>query len=101
MTLGVTISGTIQGNLFQDKLKAAFAGMQGAGNFKMGDPRELFQVSERAKIPDFILSKIVHAMSDSITHTFMLALIPIALAAVTILFMGKSRVEVSKKPAKS
>lgn len=82
MTLGVTIFGTIQGNVFQDKLKTAFVGMQGAGNFKMGDPREIFQASERAKIPDFILSKIVHAMSDSITHAFMLALIPIALAAV-------------------
>jgi len=97
MTLGVTIFGTIQGNVFQDKLKTAFAGMQGAGNFKMGDPREIFQASERAKIPDFILSKIVHAMSDSITHAFMLALIPIALAAVTIFFMGNARVEVNKK----
>ncbi|MFF2446750.1 MDR family MFS transporter [Neobacillus sp. NPDC058068] len=101
MTLGITIFGTIQGNIFQDKLKAAFAGMQGAGNFKMGDPREIFQASERAKIPDFILSKIVHAMSDSITHTFMVALIPIALAAVTIFFMGKTRVVVKKQPAKN
>ncbi|EKN69416.1 drug resistance MFS transporter [Neobacillus bataviensis LMG 21833] len=99
MTLGVTIFGTIQGNVFQDKLKAAFAGMQGGGNFKMGDPREIFQASERAKIPDFILSKIVHAMSDSITHAFLLALIPIALAAVTIFFMGNARVEVNKKEA--
>ncbi|MFZ7944058.1 MDR family MFS transporter [Neobacillus sp. 19] len=97
MTLGVTIFGTIQGNVFQDKLKAAFSGMQGAGNFKMGDPREIFQASERAKIPDFILSKIVHAMSDSITHAFMLALIPIVLAAVTIFFMGNARVVVNKK----
>ncbi|MBO0958875.1 MFS transporter [Neobacillus sp. MM2021_6] len=97
MTLGVTIFGTIQSNIFQDKLKAAFAGMQGGSNFKMGDPREIFQASERAKIPDFILSKIVHAMSDSITHAFLLALIPIALAAVTIFFMGNARVEVTKK----
>lgn len=97
MTLGVTVFGTIQGNVFQDKLKAAFAGMQGTGNFKMGDPREIFQASERAKIPDFILSKIVHAMSDSITHAFLLALIPIALAAITIFFMGNARVVVTKK----
>jgi hypothetical protein len=53
-----------------------------------------------AKIPDFILDKIVHAMSDSITFTFMLALIPIALAAITIFFMGNTRVEVTKKPVK-
>ncbi len=100
MTLGVTIYGTLQTNLFADKLKEAFAGMQGAGNFKMGDPRQIFQPEERSKIPDFILDKIVHAMSDSITHTFFLTLVPIVLAAITIFFMGKARVEMSTKPAK-
>lgn len=97
MTLGVTIFGTIQGNLFTDKLKEAFNGMQGGGNFKMGDPREIFQADQRSKIPSFILDKIVHAMSDSITHTFMLTLIPIALIAITIFFMGRARVVVAKK----
>lgn len=104
MTLGVTIFGTIQSSMFTDKLKEAFKGMQGAGGqgggaaFKMGDPRQIFQSDQRSKIPGFILDKIVNAMSESITHTFMLALIPIALAAITIFFMGKSRVEVIKKP---
>ncbi|PLS07816.1 MDR family MFS transporter [Neobacillus cucumis] len=102
MTLGVTIFGTLQGNRFTDKLQEAFKGMQGGGgqHFQMGDPRQIFQASERAKIPDFILEKIIHAMSDSITHTFMLTLIPIALAAITIFFMGNARVQVSKKQAK-
>ena len=102
MTLGVTIYGTLQGNLFTDQLKEAFKGMQGGGGqqFQMGDPRQIFQATARAKIPDFILDKIVSAMSYSITHTFMLTLIPIVLAAITIIFMGKARVEVSKKPAK-
>ncbi|MFL6559079.1 MAG: MFS transporter, partial [Bacillus sp. (in: firmicutes)] len=101
MTLGVTVYGTLQNNLFTDKLTEAFKGIQGAGDFKMGDPRQIFQASERSKIPDFILDKIVHAMSDSISHTFLLTLIPIAIAAITIFFMGNARVEVSKKPAKS
>ncbi|MEY2192793.1 MDR family MFS transporter [Neobacillus sp. BF23-41] len=100
MTLGVTIFGSLQNNLFTDKLKDAFKGIQGAGDFKMGDPRQIFQASERSKIPDFILDKIVHAMSDSITHTFLLTLIPIAIAAITIFFMGNARVEVSKKQIK-
>jgi EmrB/QacA subfamily drug resistance transporter len=102
MTLGVTIYGTIQNNLLADKLKDAFKGMQsrGAGMFKMNDPRQIFEASERSKIPSFILDKIVNAMSDSITHTFMLTLIPIAIAAITIFFMGKSRVEVMKKSTK-
>jgi EmrB/QacA subfamily drug resistance transporter len=102
MTLGVTIFGTIQGNMFTDNLKEQFKGMQGGGNFKMGDPREIFQADQRAKIPGFVLDKIVHAMSDSITHTFMLALIPIALIVVTIFFMGKARVPaVNKAEAKN
>ena len=100
MTLGVTIYGTLQTNMFTDQLKEAFKGMQGAGNFKMGDPRQIFQPEQRSKIPDFVLDKIVHAMSNSITHTFLLTLIPIAIAAVTIFFMGNARVVVSKKPAK-
>lgn len=102
MTLGVTIFGTIQTNVFTDKLKEAFKGMQGAGgkgaaSFNIGDPREIFQSDQRSKIPGFILDKIVHAMSDSITHMFVLALIPIAIAAVVILFMGKARVQVKKQ----
>ncbi|MCM3568188.1 MDR family MFS transporter [Neobacillus mesonae] len=102
MTLGVTIFGTIQNNVFTDQLKEAFKGMSGAGGqtFKMGDPREIFEASERAKIPGFILDKIVHAMSASITQTFLLALIPIALAAVTIFFMGKARIEETKETVK-
>ncbi|MCH6265982.1 MDR family MFS transporter [Neobacillus citreus] len=102
MTLGVTIYGTIQNNVFTDRLKKAFKGMQGAGGqggggFKMGDPREIFEASERAKIPGVILDKIIHALAESITYTFTLTLIPIALAAVTIFFMGKARVEVNKE----
>jgi EmrB/QacA subfamily drug resistance transporter len=100
MTIGVTIFGTIQNNLFTDKLKDAFKGMQGGGGttmFKMNDPRQIFEASERSKIPSFILNKIVQAMSDSITHTFMLTLIPIAIAAITIFFMGKAKVEGVKK----
>jgi EmrB/QacA subfamily drug resistance transporter len=103
MTIGVTIFGTIQNNLFTDKLKDAFKGMQGGGGtsmFKMNDPRQIFEANERSKIPSFILNKIVQAMSDSITHTFMLTLIPIVIAAITIFFMGKARVEGVKKAAK-
>jgi EmrB/QacA subfamily drug resistance transporter len=99
MTIGVTIYGTLQNNLFTNQLKEAFKGMQGGGaTFKITDPRQIFESGERSKIPGPILNKIVHAMSDSITHTFMLTLIPIAIAAITIFFMGKSRIERTDKP---
>ncbi|XLG08884.1 multidrug-efflux transporter [Bacillus subtilis] len=39
-------------------------------------------------------------MSSSITYVFLLALIPIVLAAVTILFMGKARVKTTAEMIK-
>jgi len=97
MTLGVTIFGTIQSNLFTDKLKDAFKGMPAAGHFKMGNPQQIFEADQRSKIPSFILDKIIHAMSDSITHTFLLTLIPIAFIVITIFFMGKARITTQRK----
>jgi EmrB/QacA subfamily drug resistance transporter len=106
MTLGITIFGSIQGNVLTDKMKEAFKGMQGAGGqtaagqppMNLDDPQQLFQAGERSKIPDFILDKIVNAMSDSITYTFLIALIPIAIAAVVVLLMGNARVETTNQP---
>ncbi|WP_071461438.1 MDR family MFS transporter [Bacillus massilinigeriensis] len=99
MTLGVTIFGTIQNKFFTSELKDAFSGVQGGGapNMNLGDPQQLFESGQRAQMPDFVLDKIVLAMSDSITFIFMLSLIPIALAAVTILFMGKEGVTVNQE----
>ncbi len=99
MTLGVTIYGAIQTNVFTSKMKDAFKGMQGGPDTAglMEDPRQLFQSDARAEIPDFILDKIVHAMSDSISLIFTLALIPIGLAAITVFFMGNTRVETPSK----
>ncbi|CAN7616227.1 MDR family MFS transporter [Peribacillus frigoritolerans] len=99
MTLGVTIYGAIQNNVFTSKMTDAFKGMQGSPDTAglMEDPRQLFQSEARAEIPAFILDKIVHAMSDSISFIFTLALIPIGLAAITVFFMGKTRVETPSK----
>lgn len=97
MTLGITIFGTIQNNSFMDKLKSAFQGMgDGQGNQFAGDPQQLFQSGQRSQIPEFILDKIVGAMSASITHIFALALIPIAISIIAVFLMGKERVEIDK-----
>ncbi|MED1203846.1 MDR family MFS transporter [Heyndrickxia acidicola] len=99
MTLGVTIFGSIQNKLLTSKLKDAFAGMQNNGQFHMDQNslRNLFQSSERSKIPGFILDKIVNAMSSSITHIFLYALIPIVIAAITVAVMGNARVKTAQK----
>src|SRR6478735_751992 len=100
MTLGVTIFGTIQSNTFTNELQRNFQGMgngsQGAFS-QIGDPSAVFQSSARNSIPPQILDKIVDAMSTSITYAFMLALIPIAVAIITVFLMGNERVEVPPK----
>lgn len=98
MTLGITIFGSIQNNVFTSRMKDAFQGMEGApAGLTSGNLHQIFQSGERAKIPAPMLDKIVHAMSDSITMTFLLALIPIGIAVIVVFFMGNARVETEKK----
>ncbi|WP_034301959.1 MDR family MFS transporter [Bacillus cihuensis] len=100
MTLGITIFGAIQNHAFTSNIADSFKGMGagGEGAFgKLKDSRELFQSEARALIPDFVLKKIVQSMSDSITLTFMLALIPISIAVITVFFMGNTRVKTTQK----
>jgi MFS family permease len=95
MTLGITIFGVIQNNIFTEKITTAFKEMQGTTGqspFNLEDPQQIFQSGEREKIPGIILDKIVNAMSDSITTTFFIALFPIAIAAIVVLLMGNTRV---------
>ncbi len=103
MTLGVTIFGTIQTNVFSNKLTDSFSGMKGSAGAaaqNMGDPQEIFQAGTRSHIPSAVLNRIIEAMSASITYVFMLALIPIVIAAVTVLFMGKARVKTTQEMEK-
>lgn len=104
MTLGITIFGAIQNNAFTNKIADAFKGSgaeSGSSLINMDDPRQLFQSEARSHIPDFVLEKVVQSLSDSITWTFTLALIPIVLGAIVILFMGKSRAQLEQKPLNS
>ncbi len=95
MTLGITIFGTIQSNMFTDKLATAFKGMENQGN--MGSPQTIFQSTERAKIPAAILDKIVEAFVSSITHIYTLAIIPIGIAVIFVILMGDTRIQLKKE----
>jgi len=98
MTLGITIFGTIQGNLFTSKLAENFKGMEG-GSVNLAnlpDPREIFDAEVRTTIPAQVLDKIIDAMSISISHIFLFSLIPIGIAVVVVLFMGKARITLNK-----
>ncbi|KZE68908.1 MFS transporter [Fictibacillus phosphorivorans] len=100
MTLGVTIFGALQNRMFYEKLKENVMGFGGEGSeaFAAIDPQKVFQAEERTKIPADLLDGITASMSDSITTVFTYALIPIAISAIVILFMGNERVETSRKP---
>lgn len=99
MTIGVTIFGTIQNHIFKNNLKDVLGSMGGfAGKV---DSRALLSADARAKIPPEILHKISDAMAHSVATTFKWTLIPIVLALISIVLMGKERLiaHIKKEPA--
>ncbi|MBS4218106.1 MFS transporter [Bacillus sp. FJAT-49711] len=99
MTLGITIYGIIQRNLFANKLSNEFAGIENGNQF--GSSRELLSPESRKEIPAPVLEKITNALSSSIAQTFMWALIPALLAVVFIFLMSKERIHIPAEKANS
>lgn len=98
MTVGITIFGVIQRNLFNSDLKKAFAGQSYKG--PKGDPHALLSPDARAHIPTAVLEKITHALSTSIAHTFMWGIVTAALALVSVLFMSNEKLVSQQTPKK-
>jgi len=102
MTLGITIYGIVQSHSMTNRLTDAFAGA-GAGpggpppGIDLKDPRELLEPTTRAGIPAPILEKITDALSTSIVQTFLLALVPAALALLASLAMGGEKLDPTKQ----
>lgn len=93
MSLGVTILGTIQNNIFKSHLAGAL-GNAGAGEV---DPRHILSSNVRETMPPEVVQSITDAMSASVSSTFSWTLIPIALGFVCIILMGKERLIIPKK----
>lgn len=97
MTVGISVFGIFQRNLFTQKLTDAFSGM---GQFTTGpslnDPRAILSPEARAHIPAPVLSKITDALSSSIAHTFIWAIVPAVLAFLFVFLMGNERMVISK-----
>ena len=99
MTVGTTIFGMIQKNIFSDKLKKAFEGF-GPMPGKSGlNSNQILLEKTRSHIPAPILHKITDILSTSIVHTFMWGLVPAVLALVFIFVMSNERL-VFNKPVK-
>ncbi|WP_039832366.1 MDR family MFS transporter [Paenibacillus sonchi] len=95
MTLGITIFGIIQRNSFTNGLSDAFGA--GADTSSFGDPRAALTPEARAQIPAPVLEKITNALSGSIAHTFLWALVPAVLGFVFVLLMPGDRLTVHSK----
>ncbi|PEA85420.1 MFS transporter [Bacillus pseudomycoides] len=91
MTLGVTIFGTIQNQIFTDKLKTVFPPELAKMVPKGGDTSFLLSSHATEKIPPQILDGIKQALGTSIADTFFWALIPAVLSIICIILMGKER----------
>jgi hypothetical protein len=101
MTIGITVFGIIQSNVFLNKLASAF-GTGGNQNqipegLNLKDPHALLTPDARAKIPHDLLDKITEMLSSSIVNTFAWAIIPAVLALFVAFFMGSKKLDSSSE----
>ncbi|SMF91545.1 drug resistance transporter, EmrB/QacA subfamily [Paenibacillus uliginis N3/975] len=96
MTVGITIFGIIQRNVFTDKLAAGMTG----GNAPAGvsfDTDAALSSDVLDKMPPAVREHAISSLADSISQSFMWALVPAVLAFVFVLMMGNERVVVKPK----
>lgn len=96
MTVGITIFGIIQRNVFTDKLAAGMTG----GNAPAGvsfDADAALSSDVLDKMPPAVREHAISSLADSISQSFMWALVPAVLAFVFVLMMGNERVVVKPK----
>ncbi|WP_248924745.1 MDR family MFS transporter [Paenibacillus hamazuiensis] len=96
MTVGITVYGIIQRNFLARNLGEAFGG-RGIPEGTPLDPRLALTPEHRAQIPPDMLEIIVRSLSSSISHTFLWAVVPAALAAISVLLMPGDRVMVTRE----
>ncbi|TMV51937.1 MFS transporter [Paenibacillus mesophilus] len=96
-TLGITAFGIIQRSLFSNKIaENRVQGLAWNGGSGEGANRFLTPAG-REQIPGDVLDAIAQALSSSIAHTFLWALIPAVLAAGAIFLMSKERLSIAVK----
>ncbi|EGA90572.1 drug resistance transporter, EmrB/QacA subfamily protein [Planococcus donghaensis MPA1U2] len=88
MTIGITVFGIIQSQLFTRNLTESFGAE--AAKFS-GDSRALLSPEGRANIPAEITDQLIAALSSSISSTFFWAIVPAFLALLTAIWMSKEK----------
>lgn len=97
MTIGVTVFGIIQRNIFNRKLGEAFGGLGGVSDNSLIDPRSALTPGHRARLSPQTLDVIINSLSSSIAHTFLWALVPAALAIIAVMLMPADKVSGTRK----
>ncbi|WP_440113403.1 MDR family MFS transporter [Paenibacillus sp. QZ-Y1] len=109
MTMGITIFGIVQSQVFTRKMNDALAGSGaeagGAGapaggvpqGVNLSDPHALLSPELRKAIPPQVLDAITHALSSSIVQLFAWAAIPAALALIAAFFMGNEKMVIGEE----
>lgn len=94
MTLGITMFGMIQNHTFSQQMNQIFSGNGALSkSLRMDDLHMLLSEQNRSRIPAEALRSISEALSSSITHTFVWAMIPVLLACAASLLMGRSKLD--------
>ena len=99
MTVGITIFGIIQRNVFTDKLAAGMTGENAPAGVSF-DTDAAMSSDVLDKMPPAVREHAISSLSDSISQAFMWALVPAVLAFVFVLMMGNERVVVQPKAPK-
>lgn len=97
MTVGITIYGIIQRNVFTDNMKETFHTTgQTLGGGTSTDPRVLLSEQARANIPESVLHKIVEALANSISYTFSWGLVPAIFVLLFVFLLTNDRLPRTK-----
>uniref|UniRef100_UPI0006D53EC1 MDR family MFS transporter n=1 Tax=Paenibacillus dakarensis TaxID=1527293 RepID=UPI0006D53EC1 len=99
MTVGITIFGIIQRNVFNDKLASGMAG----GKLPEGitfDSDSAMSSDALGQMPPAVREHAIASLADSISTAFLWALVPAVLAFVFVIMMGNERIVVKPKTPK-
>jgi EmrB/QacA subfamily drug resistance transporter len=113
MTVGITVFGVLQRHAMTSRLGGDGSTVSGSSSgsssatlpsgLDLSDPHAILSPETRALIPAPVLDKITAALSTSIAHTFLWAIVPAVLALLSVFLMSGERliVQTSPKVAKS